>query len=144
MADKSTNTTPEQKLPPPIEVSKFNLSGSKILLGVVGLGIIVGAALIWASGGLAWAGMSGLMSAGPLASFVTQAGMSLVLGGVASILAPTPKTPDPKESPENTPSYLFNGAVNTTAQGHPVPIGYGRLIVGSAVISASIVTTEYT
>ena len=44
----------------------------------------------------------------------------------------------------NTPSYLFNGAVNTTAQGHPVPIGYGRLIVGSAVISASIVTTEYT
>ena len=84
------------------------------------------------------------MSAGPLASFVTQVGMSLALGGVAQILAPTPNTPEPKESAENTPSYLFNGAVNTTAQGHPVPIGYGRLIVGSAVISASIVTTEYT
>jgi len=39
-------------------------------------------------------------------------------------------------------SYVFNGAVNTTAQGHPVPVGYGRMIVGSAVISAGIDVDE--
>jgi predicted phage tail protein len=32
--------------------------------------------------------------------------------------------------------------VNTTAQGHPVPVGYGRMIVGSAVISAGIDVDE--
>ena len=46
------------------------------------------------------------------------------------------------EKPENTPSTYFDGAVNTTAQGHPVPIGYGKLIVGSAVISAGLTVEE--
>ena len=55
---------------------------------------------------------------------------------------PTPKATEPSERPENKPSYSFNGAVNTTAQGHPVPVGYGRLIVGSAVISAGIDVDE--
>ncbi len=49
-----------------------------------------------------------------------------------------PKAQDPAEKPDNQPSYVFNGPVNTTAQGQPVPIGYGRLIVGGAVISAGI------
>jgi predicted phage tail protein len=35
-----------------------------------------------------------------------------------------------------------NGSVNTSAQGYPVPVGYGRMIVGSAVISAGIVAEE--
>ena len=39
-------------------------------------------------------------------------------------------------------SYTFSGPVNTTAQGQPVPVGYGRLIVGGAVISAGITTEE--
>jgi predicted phage tail protein len=44
--------------------------------------------------------------------------------------------------PENKPSFLFDGPVNTIAQGHPVPVGYGEMYVGSAVISAGIVTEE--
>jgi predicted phage tail protein len=60
------------------------------------------------------------------------------LGGVAQMLAPQPASNEPSERPENQPSYTFNGAVNTTAQGQPVPLGYGRLVVGSAVISAGI------
>ena len=66
----------------------------------------------------------------------------MILGGVAQMIAPTAKSSDPSERPENQPSYVFNGAVNTTAQGHPVPVGYGRLIVGSAVISAGIDVDE--
>ncbi len=36
-------------------------------------------------------------------------------------------------------SYLFNGPENTTQEGGPVPVGYGQLIIGSQVISASYV-----
>lgn len=68
-------------------------------------------------------------------------GVSLALGGVAQLLAPTPKQPD-NTTEKN--SYVFNGAVNTQAQGQPVPIGYGRMIVGSAVISAGIRVEDVT
>jgi hypothetical protein len=44
----------------------------------------------------------------------------------------------PKERPENDPSRLFGGAVNTTAQGHPIQICYGEVEVGSAIISTMI------
>ena len=68
-------------------------------------------------------------------------GVSLALGGVAQLLAPQPSIP--KEE-KNNPSYVFNGAVNTTAQGQTVPVGYGRMIVGSAVISAGISVEDIT
>ena len=106
-----------------------------------GLGqILLGAALIAVS----WWNPMGWAAAG---SFLSQAtlysvGTSMILGGVAQIIAPTAKAQDPSKQPENQPSYVFNGAVNTTAQGHPVPVGYGRLIVGSAVISAGIDVDE--
>ena len=106
-----------------------------------GLGqILLGAALIAVS----WWNPMGWAAAG---SFLSQAtlysvGTSMILGGVAQMIAPTAKASDPSERPENRPSYVFNGAVNTTAQGHPVPVGYGRMIVGSAVISAGIDVDE--
>lgn len=46
------------------------------------------------------------------------------------------KPPRP-EDPVQKSSYLFNGATNATSQGNFVPIGYGRLVAGSAVISSS-------
>lgn len=67
-------------------------------------------------------------------------GASLVLGGVVELLTPQVKTTSTGESVTNTPSYNFNGPVNTEAQGHPVPLAYGKLIVGSAVISAGVTT----
>lgn len=77
-----------------------------------------------------------------MASAAFFVGVALTLSGATQMLAPTASGSDPTEKPENQPSYAFNGAVNTTAQGHPVPIGYGRLTVGSAVISAGITTEE--
>lgn len=35
------------------------------------------------------------------------------------------------------PSYLFNGPVNTVGEGGPIPVGYGRLIIGSHQVFAS-------
>jgi predicted phage tail protein len=103
--------------------------------------IILGAALIAASffvPGLAFA-----VAGTTLASVAFGVGVSLVLGGVSQMLAPQPKAMQPSEKPENQPSYTFNGPVNTTAQGQCVPVGYGRLIVGSAVISAGLTSDQY-
>ena len=69
---------------------------------------------------------------------VGLAGASMALGGVVQMLSPQAKGLSTKDSPNNGASYNFNGPVNTTAQGNPVPILYGRMIVGSAVLSGGI------
>lgn len=70
-------------------------------------------------------------------------GGSLVLGGVAQLLTPTPKVPqgaDEQDDPRK--SYSFSGIQNTSRQGTPVPIVYGETLVGSVVISAGIDTVQ--
>lgn len=69
-------------------------------------------------------------------------GLALTLGGVSQMLAPQPPGLGSSDSPNNKPSYSFNGPVNTRAQGNPVPLPYGELIVGSAVISAGIYSED--
>lgn len=122
------------------------IAGSKSALGTILLGVaIVGLAFATGGASLVATGMFGFGTAVTTTFFGSIAigiGTSLVLGGVAQMLAPTPKAQDPNERPENQPSYNFNGPVNTTAQGQPVPIGYGRLLVGGAVISAGLTTEE--
>ena len=94
--------------------------------------IVLGAALV------ALSFVPGLQFAAPT---LFGLGASMVLGGVVELLSPTTSTDTATaESVTNTPSYNFNGPVNTTAQGHPVPLCYGEMIVGSAVISAGMTT----
>lgn len=69
-------------------------------------------------------------------------GLALVAGGVIQMLSPQAKGLGTQDSPNNRPSYSFNGAVNTSVQGNPVPLLYGRMIVGSAVISAGIYSED--
>jgi predicted phage tail protein len=77
---------------------------------------------------------------GDYSGSVIQLGVSLIIGGVAQMLfaPPKPKTAGEREAPNNRPSYSFGGPVNTAQQGNCVPVGYGRLIVGSQVISAGM------
>ncbi len=72
------------------------------------------------------------------APYFIKIGAVLALGGVVQLLTPLPKAGDPNEDDANRPNNVFDGPVNTTAQGQPVAIGYGRLEIGSAVISAGI------
>ena len=120
-----------------------------IILGVALLGVALAA-----TGGLAGIGVSGFGGLfGSTAAFGTSVGflgltygsiawmgVALTLGGIAQMLAPTPKmsntTAEKKENP------YFDGPVNVTAQGGPVPVGYGRMIVGSAVISAAVTVEQ--
>ena len=95
--------------------------------------IIAGIALVgigFMTGGVGFVGM--------LSTGAAKLGPALILGGVAQMLTPTPKAPRMAEKPTNLPSFVFDGAVNTTAQGNPVPLCYGRMIVGSQVISAGL------
>ncbi|WP_223553470.1 tail assembly protein [Pseudomonas sp. BF-R-01] len=64
-------------------------------------------------------------------------GIAMTLGGVVQMLSPVPKAPSQQEqsSTENKPSYLFNGAFNSTQQGLPVPVVYGHMLVGSSVVA---------
>lgn len=72
-------------------------------------------------------------------------GVALALGGVAQMLAPRQSTNNNGATPEdagNQPSLAFDGAVNTMGQGGPVPLGYGRLLVGSQIISVGFSTNN--
>ncbi|MDH0899693.1 tail assembly protein [Comamonas aquatica] len=107
--------------------------------------IILGAAIIGAAfftGGASIAA-GGFLSAGITTTFwggiAVGIGSSLVLGGVSQMLFSPKQTQGTVDRPENKPSFAFDGAVNTVAQGNPVPVFYGGpLIVGSQVISAGL------
>jgi predicted phage tail protein len=63
-------------------------------------------------------------------------GASLVLGGIAQLLTPTPSTSQDEGDPRK--SFSFSGIQNTNRAGVPVPVVYGETLVGSVVISAGI------
>lgn len=116
-------------------VGKDEIKFVPVLMGAGGdFGqIIIGGILIAA-------GMVGASFGIPGSEYLINAGVALVVGGVVQLLTPLPDSPE--EGPENRPSYIFNGAVNTSAQGYPVAVGYGRMVVGSAIISAGIDTDD--
>jgi predicted phage tail protein len=71
-------------------------------------------------------------------AIIGNMGVAMMAGGMQQLLAPSPKGLSSKDSAANAASYTFNGPVNTEAQGGPVPLLYGELEIGSAVISAGI------
>lgn len=96
---------------------------------------ILGAVLVVVGAAISYFSAGSLSSIGvPMMKF----GGAMMLGGVAQMLSPVPHGLSAKDSPENGASYNFNGPVNTSAQGNPVPLLYGEMIVGSAVISGGI------
>ena len=67
-----------------------------------------------------------------------QFGAAMALGGVVQMLSPQTTGLASKQSADNKASYAFGGVTNTTAQGNPVPLLYGRRRIGGAIISAGI------
>lgn len=98
--------------------------------------VLAGAAVIAIAYGLSLTGWGAVFSPS-----LYGMGASLVLGGISQLLARPPSLSALGDRPENQPSLSFNGPVNTYAQGQPVPIGYGELMIGSNVISASVVAS---
>tara|TARA_B100000287_G_C20632714_1_gene780471 strand:- start:233 stop:871 length:639 start_codon:yes stop_codon:yes gene_type:complete len=110
--------------------------------------ILAGALLIGASFFFPGAGMFGKAGAeitggavtgfwGGVGTFTSAVGASLVLNGVSDMLVPPPEFPDMKQA-NTLANFSFSGVTNTAQVGTPVPIAYGRLYVGSSVISSGL------
>lgn len=84
-----------------------------------------------ASGVTATAGLS-------LAAAAGNIGVALLLGGVATALSPQPSLDSTLDEAVQLESFSISNVVNTSRQGLPVPIAYGRVFVGSAVISSNL------
>lgn len=82
--------------------------------------------------------------AGPVGTAMVSAGWGMIIGGAVQLLTPIPKGIHAKDAPANTPSYTFNGPINTQAQGNPKPLFYGGpMKIGSSVISAGITAEDH-
>ncbi|MFU1519394.1 hypothetical protein ACM25P_13030 [Vreelandella alkaliphila] len=102
--------------------------------------IIIGAAMIAAAFYTGGASMAAWTTG---QASLAAAGAGMALGGVAQMLAPSPTSNyDDRESPNQRPSFLFDGPVNTSTQGLPVPVVYGRIKTGSVVVSAGMTAEE--
>ncbi|WP_180191769.1 tail assembly protein [Pseudomonas syringae] len=77
-------------------------------------------------------------------AWMVQTGAALAIGGVIQMLSPQASGLKQSASPENSPSYAFGSAKNTTASGNPVPICIGERRWGGAIISASIYAEDKT
>ena len=102
----------------------------------------ISAGTVTAAGTYTVAGAAAAMGTRSAAILATSAagsmGVVLLLAGVASMLMPEPPEGSNAESAQN---YLFSGPVNNVKQGGPVPLVYGRAIVGSTTISGSVYST---
>lgn len=115
--------------------------------------ILLGAALVALSfvsfgAGTIFAGvggstlLGGTAAAGIGSTLLFGLGSTLVLGGVAQLLSPKPQLPTIRAARDQRQSYNFSGVQNTSIQGTPLPLAYGKIYTGSVVISAGISTTD--
>ncbi|WP_460164297.1 tail assembly protein [Pseudomonas sp. S2_F03] len=117
--------------------SEFTLSGTTEIRIVPVIAGSKNGGLFQTVVGVALIVVGALASATPFGAPLIAMGISLAIGGVMQMLSPVPKAPGQQEqaTTENKPSYLFNGAANSTQQGLPVPIVYGQMLVGSSVVA---------
>jgi len=122
-------------------VSGAGRGTGQFLLGAA----LIGVSLAFPGGGLFGSSVFGFLG-GPAASAATltsvgtalsAVGAGLVLNGIATAISPQPELPQLDESVQ-LESFTFSNVVNTSKQGLPVPIAYGRVFVGSAVISSGL------
>ncbi len=99
---------------------------------------LIGASFLIPGSGLAIGALT--VSAGTVASV----GVGLALAGVGQMLTPMPGVGayEQRERPDQRPSFLFDGPVNTSTQGLAVPVVYGEVLTGSVVISAGMTAEE--
>lgn len=102
---------------------------------------VLGAVLI-AAAAIYTGGVGAAFAAKGIAGATAMIGASMFIGGVVQMLSPQQRSLSAEDRPENGASYNFNGPVNTSAQGNPVPVLYGRMIIGSATVSAGIFSED--
>ena len=125
--------------------------GGMILAGaaLIGIAIVSGGAGLFAGGSLGFGatattaagasvGFAGATFGAKLAIVAGNLGIALVAGGIAQAISPQPRLDSTLDESVQLESFTFSNVVNTQRQGMPVPIAYGRLFVGSAVLSSGL------
>ena len=108
------------------------------LLGSAGATTLTGGATVGVT-----AASTGFVLGGAASVAIGGIGAALILGGIANAISPsaTNAVTNSIERGRNAAkleSFSFSGVVNTAKQGLPVPIAYGRVFVGSAVLSSGL------
>ena len=101
-------------------------------------GVIAGVAII--ASAIVLGPLTGIISTNA-AWIVGSVGASLLLGGVAQMLTKMPEMKMGTEK-EKKHSTAFSNLSNMTAQGRPMPLAYGRMRVGSLIISQGVETMD--
>ena len=73
--------------------------------------------------------------------YLVGAGIAMVAGGVAQMLTKMPPMSTSKDA-ERKQSTSFSNLSNMAAQGRPMPLAYGRIRVGSLIISQGVETMD--
>ena len=120
-----------------IKIIPVVLGAKKEGLGAIILGVALIAVGVHPGVLTSLTGAVGATAATAITGALVSTGFSLILGGIAQLLAPTP------EEIKDDSNYAFNGALNTTQQGVAVPLCYGQLMIGGAVISSGITSETY-
>lgn len=102
-------------------------------------GVITGVALI--AGALALGPLGFSVIGANAAWMVGGLGASMLLGGVAQMLTKMPSMSTGKDA-DKKQSTSFSNLSNMAAQGRPMPLAYGRIRVGSLIISQGIETMD--
>ena len=102
-------------------------------------GVIAGVALIATAFALGPLGFS--VIGANAAWMVGGVGASMLLGGVAQMLTKMPSMSTGKDA-EKKQSTSFSNLSNMAAQGRPMPLAYGRIRVGSLIISQGVGTMD--
>jgi len=105
-------------------------AGSANKLGklIVGFALMVIGAMLVMSGG--WLAVAAGIAVG-------MVGSTLVNSALAEYMAP-------KKGMERGDAFLFDGPVNNTKEGLPVPLAYGQVLVGGATIAFGFTNREVT
>ena len=124
------------------------IAGAGRGLGAILAGVaLVGLAVASAGAGFALGAQGvGFIATGAVPSALAAAagniGVGLVFFGIAQTISPQPSLDSTLDESVQLESFSFSNVVNTSKQGLPVPIAYGRVFVGSAIISSGLDVDE--
>ena len=126
------------------DIKIIPIAVGSVSIAIGALGVFGGSAAAAATSGFFATAIGGVVASG-----LTAVGTSMLIDGVTSIIAPTPKVPNfnaadslSDNDPNVQANFGFNSITNTTRAGVPVPIIYGQVFTGSIVISSGIDTVQ--
>ena len=122
-----------------VELSSFlhsDIKNKKIKI----IPILAGGASTMAAAIVSAIGVKGALAVAVLEFVLTAIISTAISFGLSMLMAKLMKTDDPQAV--NTTSFIFSSPENVAQQGQVVPVGYGRIKVGSKVISVGLTNVD--